>query len=234
MADIKINGVTPTGIYVGSTAASAVYYGNAKVWESAPSVPDFYLGTNWTSSYIYVTAGSGYTYGSVWTFQSNIDFSTIESMRLYTESSIGQYTGVNMRKTNVGIVHGNFSNATSSTCYYYPAFIQFTGTSQPSMYTTNISWGLFPTTYNGVLASGEDSGDMPGTLTYNTYGSHSVKVGLYAPYRTTYFCIVVTNTNTITSSVAENFGILYNGYFNTNPGIKVVGSSVNPQSAIIT
>lgn len=40
MADIKINGVTPTGIYVGSTAASAVYYGNVKVWESAPSMAD--------------------------------------------------------------------------------------------------------------------------------------------------------------------------------------------------
>lgn len=40
MADIKINGVTPTGIYVGSTAASAVYLGNVKVWESAPSMAD--------------------------------------------------------------------------------------------------------------------------------------------------------------------------------------------------
>lgn len=38
MADIKINGVTPTGIYVGSTAASAVYLGNVKVWEAAPSM----------------------------------------------------------------------------------------------------------------------------------------------------------------------------------------------------
>ena len=34
MADIKINGATPTGIYVGSTPASAVYYGNVKVWEA--------------------------------------------------------------------------------------------------------------------------------------------------------------------------------------------------------
>jgi len=34
MAYIKINGVTPTGIYVGSTAASAVYLGNVKVWEA--------------------------------------------------------------------------------------------------------------------------------------------------------------------------------------------------------
>ena len=34
MADLKINGATPTGIYVGSTPASAVYYGNVKVWEA--------------------------------------------------------------------------------------------------------------------------------------------------------------------------------------------------------
>lgn len=39
MADIKINGVTPTAIYVGSTPASAVYLGNVKVWESAPVDP---------------------------------------------------------------------------------------------------------------------------------------------------------------------------------------------------
>lgn len=36
MADLKINGVTPSGVYYGSTAASAVYYGSVKVWSSAP------------------------------------------------------------------------------------------------------------------------------------------------------------------------------------------------------
>lgn len=35
MAELNINGVTPTGIYAGSTAASAVYYGNVKVWEAS-------------------------------------------------------------------------------------------------------------------------------------------------------------------------------------------------------
>lgn len=35
MAELNINGATPTGIYVGSTAASAVYYGNVKVWEAS-------------------------------------------------------------------------------------------------------------------------------------------------------------------------------------------------------
>ena len=39
MADIKINGATPSGFYYGGTAASAVYYGSTKLWESAPA-PD--------------------------------------------------------------------------------------------------------------------------------------------------------------------------------------------------
>lgn len=37
MADIKINGVTPSGFYYGGTAASAVYYGATKLWEAAPA-----------------------------------------------------------------------------------------------------------------------------------------------------------------------------------------------------
>lgn len=38
MAELNINGAAPTGIYVGSTPASAVYYGNVKVWESTPAL----------------------------------------------------------------------------------------------------------------------------------------------------------------------------------------------------
>lgn len=37
MADIKINGATPSGFYYGGTAASAVYYGSTKLWEAAPA-----------------------------------------------------------------------------------------------------------------------------------------------------------------------------------------------------
>ena len=39
MADIKINGATPSAFYVGSTAASAVYYGSTQLWPSAPPAP---------------------------------------------------------------------------------------------------------------------------------------------------------------------------------------------------
>lgn len=34
MADIKINGATPSGFYYGGTAAEAVYYGSTKLWEA--------------------------------------------------------------------------------------------------------------------------------------------------------------------------------------------------------
>lgn len=37
MADIKINGATPSGFYYGGAAASAVYYGSTKLWEPAPA-----------------------------------------------------------------------------------------------------------------------------------------------------------------------------------------------------
>ena len=37
MADIKINGATPSGFYYGGTAAEAVYYGSTKLWEPAPA-----------------------------------------------------------------------------------------------------------------------------------------------------------------------------------------------------
>lgn len=39
MADIKINGATPSAFYFGSTAASAVYYGSTKLWEASAPTP---------------------------------------------------------------------------------------------------------------------------------------------------------------------------------------------------
>lgn len=39
MADIKINGATPSAFYFGSTAVEAVYYGSTKLWEAAPALP---------------------------------------------------------------------------------------------------------------------------------------------------------------------------------------------------
>lgn len=57
MADLKINGVTPSGVYYGSTAASAVYYGATKLWEYTPPTP-----TTYSLSAVPVFYSSSWTY----------------------------------------------------------------------------------------------------------------------------------------------------------------------------
>ena len=61
MADIKINGVTPSAFYYGNTAATAVYYGSTQLWSAAPApTPGFTatsVGSNlynaWDDAYCY-------------------------------------------------------------------------------------------------------------------------------------------------------------------------------------
>lgn len=61
MADIKINGVTPSAFYYGDTAATAVYYGSTQLWSAAPApTPGFTVnsvGSNlyeaWMDNYCY-------------------------------------------------------------------------------------------------------------------------------------------------------------------------------------
>lgn len=194
-------------------------------WGGNYVVQDLYVGTNWKKS------KNSATYGTLWQCTYNVDFATLQSMQIYTEASVSAYAGVNMRKTNIGCRRGNFSNATSSPCYYWPAFMQFTGNGG----TSDLSWLLISTSYNGTLGSGASSGDMPGTLSYNTYGNHSVQFGTYSSDRPTpFFGFVVTNTDTLDSTVLTNFGILYNSNLKTDPVLRAVTATVTPQSAIIT
>lgn len=54
MADIKINGATPSGFYYGSTAATAVYYGSTKLWPASsptPSLPANTIRCKFTAGY---------------------------------------------------------------------------------------------------------------------------------------------------------------------------------------
>lgn len=61
MADIKINGVTPSAFYYGNTAATAVYYGSTQLWSASPApTPGFTVtsvGSNlynaWSGNYCY-------------------------------------------------------------------------------------------------------------------------------------------------------------------------------------
>ena len=191
-------------------------------WGGDYVVQDLYVGTSWSKS-------SSFSVGTTWSFTSNVDFSTLTSMQVYTESSISQYAGVNMKKSNIKTRVGSFSNGSVAT-YYWPAFVQFNNNSISS----GIAWGLFPTSCNGTLTSSQSSGDMPGTLSYSNYGNHSVQLGTYSSSLNVVFCIIVTNTSTLDSTSLSNYGVLWNSYFYNDPVLRAVTGTVTPQSAIIT
>ena len=80
MADIKINGVTPSGFYYGATAASAVYYGATKLWEAVPPTPYNVIGGK---TYPTVTMPDGREWLAV-----NLDYA---------------WTGLSVPTSNVGV-----------------------------------------------------------------------------------------------------------------------------------
>ena len=186
-------------------------------WGGNFVVQDYYLGTDWSKRY------NSATYGTTWAFTSNIDFSVLTSMQIYTEASISAYAGVNMRKSNVGSKKGAFS--TSSDCYYWPCIVQFDSNDM-------ITWYLRTQNYNGMLTSSQSSGDMPGTLSINTLGSMSVSGGTYDPNGNVRFCFVVTNTSDA-SDIIANHGILYNANFYKDPVIRVATLTLTPANAYI-
>ena len=188
-------------------------------WGGNFVVQDYYLGTNW-SKWINSTSSNG---GTVWSFTSNIDYSVLTSMQIYTEASVSSYTGVNMRKTNVKSIKGTFT--TSSDCYYWPCICQMDS-------SRNITWYLRTQNYNGMLTSAQSAGDMPGTLSVASLGSMNVTGGTFDPNTAVRFCFVVTNTSDASDLIA-NHGVLYNANFYTDPVIRVVTSTLNPAAAYI-
>ena len=153
----------------------------------------------------------------------NIDFSTLNSLQLFTNSSMSQYAGINMRKSNIKGQRGTFT--TSAACYYWPCFLQYKNGS--------MIWCIHTQNYNGTLSAYQSSGDMPGTLDYESLGTLSVKEGTFDSTADVIFAFVVTNTSDA-SDILTNHGILYNYYFNTDAGLRFINDTVVPQSAIIT
>lgn len=186
-------------------------------WGGNYVVQDYYLGTSWSKF------ANGTTTGTIWKFTSNIDFSVLTSMQIYTESSISAYAGVNMRKTNIGRKKGSFS--TSAACYYWPCLVQFDSNNM-------ITWYLRTQNYNGMLTSAQSSGDMPGTLSINTLGSMSVSGGTFDSNVAVRFAFVVTNTADA-NDILSNFGVLYNANFYADPVIRVATSTLTPSNAYI-
>lgn len=143
------------------------------------------------------------------------DFSTVTTLQVFTTSSISQYDGVNMRKSNIWNKNSYFSSSLAT--YYYPCFMQGTGnwpTGGGKSFTP--TWVFGPTNYNGMLDANTAAGDMPGTLDYESYGPFSCLYGTYDSSKTTYFGFIVLNDPANITSfdpATTGFGIHSNSNF---------------------
>ena len=136
------------------------------------------------------------------------NWSTEPSLYVFTASSVSQYSGVNMRKTNIKNIQNNLSTS-GATTYYRPAFVQFT-----SGYSGSISWVLTTSGYNGMLNASTSAGDMPGTLDYSTYGPTDKHYGTYDSSKAVYFAFLVTNAEPNSwGGLTDAYGLQSNNYF---------------------
>ena len=135
------------------------------------------------------------------------DWSTEPSLYVFTTSSVSQYAGVNMKKSNIKNTQNNLS--TSAATYYRPAFVQFTSGSSGS-----ISWVLTTSGYNGMLNASTSAGDMPGTLDYSTYGPTDKHYGTYDSTKNVYFAFLVTNAEPNNwGGLSDAYGLQGNNYY---------------------
>ena len=145
------------------------------------------------------------------------DFTTVTDMELFTTCSVSKYAGVNMRKNTIGNRCNGFSNSNTATTYYYPAFLQGTGTWPAGTGKTfDATWVFAPTGYNGMLPGGTSAGDMPGTLDHETYGTLGTRYSTYDSNATTYFGFLVLNNSadiTAFNPASTKYGILTNSNF---------------------
>lgn len=136
------------------------------------------------------------------------DWSTEPSLYVFTTSSVSQYTGVNMRKTNIKNIQNSLATSGAAT-YYRPSFVQFASGSSGA-----ISWVLTTSGYNGTLNASTSAGDMPGTLDYSTYGPTDKHYGTYDSSKDVYFAFLVTNAEPNSwGGLTDAYGLQSNNYF---------------------
>lgn len=143
------------------------------------------------------------------------DFTTVTSLNVFTTVSISQYSGVNMRKSNIWNKISPFVTTTAT--YYYPAFMQGTGT-WPTSGSSRFkpTWVFAPDNYNGTLTAQQTTGDMPGILDHESLGPFSTKYGTFDSPKTTYFGFLVFNSDTDLATFDPNstgYGIHSNSNF---------------------
>lgn len=141
-------------------------------------------------------------------------YPTSLAVDVYTTSSMSQYSGINMRKTNIKWHTGSTPSGTQ--LYYYPCFIQCdVSTARPGTAT----WLAMSENYNGTLTGSQASGDMPGTLDFANFGAIKYVNGTFSGSTDVHFAFFVStlDPNGIWvdghDPLAYQWGLLNNSYF---------------------
>lgn len=153
-----------------------------------------------------------------WVITGNApDWTNIIGLYLFTQSSVSQFAGVSMNRSRIATRNG-LGTSSSNALYFYPSFVQCTGSS-----TSNrvITWLATTDTPNGSLAVSQGNTDMPGTLDYSTYGPITRTYGTYDSSLGVYFQFLVTNVPIANwSGLTDAYGVLYNAGFLTDGGFR--------------
>lgn len=143
------------------------------------------------------------------------DWSTNPELYVFTSSSVSDYAGVNMKRSNTVNTQNNFATS-GAEAYYRIAFVQFaSGTSGA------ITWALTTSGYNGKLDASATAGDMPGTLSYDNYGVTDLHYGTYDSSKQVYFCFLVTNVAPDSwQGLSDAYALQGNNFYKATQDIK--------------
>lgn len=160
------------------------------------------------------TRGSWKSNYDVWAISAgNPDWTDMNGVYVFTESSVSSYAGVSMNRSRIAKFNSLNTTQGQGALYFYPCFMQ---------YGAYIQWAVTTGSPNGSLTISQGNTDMPGTLDYSTYGPFALEFGSYNSAGTVYFCFLVTN-DPISSSFdlsSSPYGVLYNSNFKTDAGLR--------------
>lgn len=154
---------------------------------------------------------------TTWEITDNApDWTNIIGLYLFTEASVSAYAGVSMNRSRI-TTRNSLNTSMVNALYFYPAFIQYTGSSS----TRVLTWVATTDTPNGNLTSGQGNTDMPGTLDYSTYGTITRTYGTFDSTKSVHFLFLVTNVPINEwQGLSSAYGILYNSNFKTDGGFR--------------
>lgn len=116
MANIKINGVTPSAFYVGDTAATAVYYGSTQLWSATPSPgpsPTFPVTSTGVYSYNFTDNSYAYKAQRI-TVPANVNLSSSASFvwSATNSSTLSYFTNSEVNRGKCYLILSNPSDPT--------------------------------------------------------------------------------------------------------------------------